>query len=399
QAGEGLHRDAHVLHPASFQVQATEESFHCLGKGGFGKVFLGKRRSDGISVALKFVPLLRTRCCEVDGTSKPLEAVALEMVSKDPPFPGIIRMLDVYKTPGAWVIVTEKPENTQDLFDYITTCKHLCEDTAREFFSQVIQALLHCHSRGVVHMDVKDENLLLDLSTRKLLLIDFGSAVFLEPNKEYDTFHGTATYAPPERLTRGCYKALPSEVWSLGILLYDMVHGDIPFQDDREILLGELRLKKDISEDCVALIKWCLSRTPEERPMLKDILAHPWMLKRGSEAHEGNASAGAPTPTRGDLQQSEPGSALVARAHDVDAQTQRGSLSSKENKMQLRPAMATLCSEGFESIWRRLPSFDQLPSRQVSIAAETGRSATRCRSDVSQSGAHRPGKGELPKTE
>uniref|UniRef100_A0A3B3IL29 non-specific serine/threonine protein kinase n=1 Tax=Oryzias latipes TaxID=8090 RepID=A0A3B3IL29_ORYLA len=176
------------------------------GQGGFGKVFL---------------------CCEVDGTSKPLEAVALEMVSKDPPFPGIIRMLDFYKTRGAWVIITEKPENTQDLFDYITTCKLLREDTAREFLGQVIQALLHCHSRGVVHMDVKDENLLLDLSTRKLLLIDFGSAVFLKPDKEYDTFDGTATYAPPERLTRGCYKALPSEVWSLRILLYDMVHGDI----------------------------------------------------------------------------------------------------------------------------------------------------------------------------
>uniref|UniRef100_A0A3B3HD71 non-specific serine/threonine protein kinase n=1 Tax=Oryzias latipes TaxID=8090 RepID=A0A3B3HD71_ORYLA len=201
------------------------------GQGGFGKV-----------------------CCEVDGTSKPLEAVALEMVSKDPPFPGIIRMLDFYKTRGAWVIITEKPENTQDLFDYITTCKLLREDTAREFLGQVIQALLHCHSRGVVHMDVKDENLLLDLSTRKLLLIDFGSAVFLKPDKEYDTFDGTATYAPPERLTRGCYKALPSEVWSLRILLYDMVS------------------------------------TPEERPTLKDILAHTWMLKRGSEVHEGDAS-------------------------------------------------------------------------------------------------------------
>uniref|UniRef100_A0A3B3II01 non-specific serine/threonine protein kinase n=1 Tax=Oryzias latipes TaxID=8090 RepID=A0A3B3II01_ORYLA len=201
------------------------------GQGGFGKV-----------------------CCEVDGTSKPLEAVALEMVSKDPPFPGIIRMLDFYKTRGAWVIITEKPENTQDLFDYITTCKLLREDTAREFLGQVIQALLHCHSRGVVHMDVKDENLLLDLSTRKLLLIDFGSAVFLKPDKEYDTFDGTATYAPPERLTRGCYKALPSEVWSLRILLYDMVS------------------------------------TPEERPTLKDILAHTWMLKRGSEVHEGDVT-------------------------------------------------------------------------------------------------------------
>uniref|UniRef100_A0A8C7Z7X4 Serine/threonine-protein kinase n=1 Tax=Oryzias sinensis TaxID=183150 RepID=A0A8C7Z7X4_9TELE len=287
----------------------------CLGKGGFGKVFLGKRRSDGISVAMKIIPLSRTRCCEVDGTSKPFEAVALEMVSKDPPFPGIIRMLDFYKTPYNWVIVTEKPENTQDLYEYITISKRLREDTAREFLGQVIQALLHCHSRGVVHMDVKDENLLVDLTTLELKLIDFGSAEFLEPEKVYDMFHGTAAYGPPERLTQGCYKALPSEVWSLGILLYDMVHGDIPFQNDRELLLGELRFEKDLSEDCVALIKWCLSRTPEERPMLKDILAHPWMLKRGSEAHEGNATAGAPTPTRGDLQQSEPGSSLFPDAY------------------------------------------------------------------------------------
>ncbi|XP_023806475.1 serine/threonine-protein kinase pim-2-like [Oryzias latipes] len=298
-------------------------SSHRLGKGGFGKVFLGKRRSDRISVALKFVPLLRTRCCEVDGTSKPLEVVALEMVTKDPPFPGIIRMLDFYKTRGAWVIVTETPENTQDLFHYITTCKRLCEDTARDFLGQVIQALLHCHSRGVVHMDVKDENLLLDPSTHKLLLIDFGSAVFLEPDKVYDTFHGTAVYAPPERLTQGCYKALPSEVWSLGILLYDMVHGDIPFQNDEEILLGELRFKKDLSEDCVALMQWCLSRAPEERPTLKDILAHPWMSKQDSEMHQGNASAGDPARTRGDLPR-------------------------LKNEMQHRPSMLTQGSESPE---------------------------------------------------
>ena len=248
-----------------------------LGRGGFGTVYAGRRLSDGLQVAVKHVARARVThwVSGPGGRRLPLE---LKLLLQLQAVEGVIQLLEFFEKFDSFIFVFERADKCKDLFDVITDKKCLEEDIARNFFRQIVRTVLDCHSKGVIHRDIKDENILVDLITGKLKLIDFGSGALLkEEGEAYTEFDGTRVYAPPEWILSGRYEGGPATVWSLGVLLYDMVCGDIPWEKDSEIIAASLVFSKPLTAQCRDLITSCLTRSQDKRISINNILQHPWL--------------------------------------------------------------------------------------------------------------------------
>lgn len=272
----------------------VKEPFHrqysrgpLLGSGGFACVFSGQRLSDGQEVAIKHIANERvgkwTRLLdEVDPV--PMEIVLLQRLTEVGGHRGIVRLVDWFQVKGqGFLLVLERPPHSQDLFDFITERGALPECLARRFLGQIVDSLLFMHAHGVLHRDIKDENILVDTRTLDVKIIDFGSGTLLKETP-YSDFDGTLVYSPPEWILNGSYHAEPLTVWSLGVLLFDMVCGDVPFDSDADIVQALPDFPPHLSNDCRSLICWCFSYKPHLRPSLQEILSHPWMEAGGGGA-------------------------------------------------------------------------------------------------------------------
>ncbi|KAL5109394.1 Serine/threonine-protein kinase pim-1 [Taenia crassiceps] len=247
-----------------------------VGKGGFGRVFQARHNGNGAKVVIKQVDSDRVPCwCRLDGDMLPMEVVLLKKLAH---IDGIPRMLEVYDLHGTWnIVMAGNTPAVQDLFDYICKRGYLSECESAFIMYQLVGILLKCHQAGVLHRDLKDENLLIDSDNHEIQLIDFGSGAFLHDGI-YRDFDGTRVYSPPEWIKTNGYRGKSAEIWTVGILLFDMINGDIPFMTDNEILSGTVQFRRTlVSHEAMDLIHCCCRQDPRERPTLMEILLHPWM--------------------------------------------------------------------------------------------------------------------------
>ncbi len=204
-----------------------------IGKGAFGKVTLGIHKLTGKYVAIKSID----KECLKDEFSK--KKVLREIyILKKLRHVNIIRLLEVFETPRHVLIVMEYAENG-DLLHSVKQKKRLPEDQAASIFRQVVYGLAHIHSRNVLHRDVKLDNILLD-SEGGVKICDFGVSKIIDKTAVIYDQCGTPAYIAPEIISDVGYKGFYVDHWSLGVLLYAMLCGTVPFKATNMEALHEM---------------------------------------------------------------------------------------------------------------------------------------------------------------
>ncbi|XP_073701684.1 serine/threonine-protein kinase pim-3-like [Garra rufa] len=264
--------------PAKRSCRAYEKG-PLLGRGGFGSVYAGTRRSDGLPVAIKYVSKRKMhRRLKVEGHGRlPLEVALMTLVNSAPACPNVLLLVEWFDSPDHYSMILERPVPCQDLQSFCEENSGLDESLAKKVLLQLIMALKHCESRGVLHRDVKPQNLLISTDSHNIKLLDFGCGDLLK-DSAYRSFEGTPQYAPPEWFRRHRYYAGPATVWSVGVTLYKILCGRLPFRTASRVTSKTiLNFPSELSTEYRQLISWCLSVAAADRPSLDDIEHHPWL--------------------------------------------------------------------------------------------------------------------------
>lgn len=204
--------------------------------------------------------------------------------------PNIIQLYEAIERPesGSQCIIMEYAPKG-DLFDYISENGQLEESKAKKLFTQLVSAVEHMHSKNIVHRDIKPENLLLD-ANNNLKLTDFGLSTFCAPNSMLNNSCGSPLYSAPEIFRHEPYDGRAADVWAMGVVLFAMVTGEIPWygytlrDQVSSILRGEFQFPSYLSAECKHLIKSMLTVAPNKRITIQRIKRHPWVYKSGSMA-------------------------------------------------------------------------------------------------------------------
>ncbi|XP_068079328.1 uncharacterized protein [Danio rerio] len=249
-----------------------------IGRGGFGAVCAGVRRSDSRKVAIKNVSKTEARrTLKILPYEKtvPLEVGLMYLVSTGPYVPQIIQLLDWYETPSQYTLVLERPNSCMDLQKFAWKHrKKMTESVVRLVMHQVVTAAIACCEMNVYHSDIKPQNVLINPHTFQIKLIDFGVGRIMT-SEGYSTFGGTQAYAPPEFSDCKKFHAKPATVYSIGIMLYRLLHRKSPHRELIEIVARTWERDR-LSKECIDMICSCLQRNPRQRIPLEEILHHNW---------------------------------------------------------------------------------------------------------------------------
>ncbi|XP_073523086.1 NUAK family SNF1-like kinase 2 [Phyllobates terribilis] len=270
----GLRRQAVKRHLHKHNLKHRYEFLETLGKGTYGTV---KRARDkqGKEVAIKSIRKDRIKD-EQDMLHIRRETEIMSSLCH----PHIISIYEVFENSSKIVIVMEYASQG-DLYDYISERQRLGEQEARRFFRQIVSAVQYCHVNGIVHRDLKLENILLD-ENKNVKIADFGLSNIYHSDSFLQTYCGSPLYASPEIVNGRPYKGPEVDSWSLGVLLYILVHGCMPFdgQDYKKLVTqiscGAYKEPSHPSDAC-GLIRWLLMVNPERRATLADVASHWWV--------------------------------------------------------------------------------------------------------------------------
>lgn len=283
-----------------------------LGEGAFGKVKYAVNTETNEAVAIKILDKDKIQTRNMGAQIKK-EISIMKMINHH----HVVGVRDVFATSAKIFIVLEFVGGGE-LFDKIANEGKLPEDKARFYFKQLVEGLDHCHSNGVCHRDLKPENLLLD-TEGNLKISDFGFSTLNIGDADGDggaraellhTTCGTPNYVAPEVLGKDGYDGKKADVWSIGVILYVLLAGYLPFDENTMVALFQKIKNADFeypdwfSEEARDLLAKTLVPDPQARIRLSDMKTHVWMQ---------HADSG-PTPSQGDFSAAQAGAPPVVNA-------------------------------------------------------------------------------------
>ncbi|XP_051954241.1 MAP/microtubule affinity-regulating kinase 3 isoform X12 [Xyrauchen texanus] len=254
-----------------------------IGKGNFAKVKLARHILTGREVAIKIIDKT-----QLNPTS--LQKLFREVrIMKILNHPNIVKLFEVIETEKTLYLVMEYASGGE-VFDYLVAHGRMKEKEARAKFRQIVSAVQYCHQKHIVHRDLKAENLLLD-ADMNIKIADFGFSNEFTIGNKLDTFCGSPPYAAPELFQGKKYDGPEVDVWSLGVILYTLVSGSLPFDGQNlkelreRVLRGKYRIPFYMSTDCENLLKRFLVLNPIKRGTLEQIMKDRW-INAGCEEDE-----------------------------------------------------------------------------------------------------------------
>ena len=260
------------------RIVGKYELLKCLGCGGFAYVYLATNGSSDEMLAIKVIPKKNVKTYDdQQRLQREIEATAFLH------HPNIVQLHDFFSDIDNFYLVMDYCGGGS-LNDYIKNpaIPKLREDQAATIFAQIVAAVDYCHERGVVHRDLKPHNVLIT-KFPQIKIADFGLCGYIEKGQKMNTFCGTQCYNAPECLMKNEYDAKQSDVWSLGVILYEMVTGSHPWNTSnvnamiQQIIKAKFVVPPTVTAACDELIKSMLKLRPADRITCKQILEHPWM--------------------------------------------------------------------------------------------------------------------------
>jgi serine/threonine protein kinase len=248
-----------------------------IGNGAFGKVYLAIHRLTGLKVAIKKVE--KSYIKDESTRRKVLQEV---YIMKKLNSRHIIRLLEVFESNHNIMIVLEYAGGG-DLLQIMRIRGSLSESEAKAIFIQVVDGLKACHSIGIVHRDIKLDNILLSTDLTEIKICDFGVSRFSKPGERVNEQCGTPAYLAPEIIANQGYEPFFVDTWSLGVLLYAMLSASVPFKAKslpdlhKLILKGCYETPSYFSEEVKDLIGKMLNLIPQNRISLDEMKKHPWL--------------------------------------------------------------------------------------------------------------------------
>ncbi|XP_056017235.1 5'-AMP-activated protein kinase catalytic subunit alpha-2-like isoform X4 [Ostrea edulis] len=249
-----------------------------LGIGTFGKVKIATHQLTNHKVAVKILNRQKIKSLDVVGKIK-REIQNLKLFRH----PHIIKLYQVISTPTDIFMVMEYVAGGE-LFDYIVKHGKLKEPEARRFFQQIISGVDYCHRHMVVHRDLKPENLLLDINLN-VKIADFGLSNMMHDGEFLRTSCGSPNYAAPEVISGKLYAGPEVDIWSCGVILYALLCGTLPFDDEhvptlfRKIKSGIFAVPDYLNKEVVSLLCLMLQVDPLKRASITQIREHDWFQK------------------------------------------------------------------------------------------------------------------------